>query len=770
MTPRQATPFNRQRTLKTALCTVLLLALSLAIIVPAEPAFADTWSLSAKPNSTSARVTTAFQSVVIGTANGANAKSFYIDNVEVANTYPTTTPLTLTQLAQNALNGDIVSWEHSTTDVYYTCIVPQTSMFPMPYCWDSAFSSLGALTYNATLAKDNINAEFSTQETSGVYNGMLPNAPSTTADTDLRSQPPIIAYACWQYYQATGDSASLAAWYPKLQAYFTWYNTYSDIQRNNLYAPLSGVSSGNVANASELCCASTGMDNSPVYDSVVGSVIQKSNGFYYLPMNDLLLSSSMALFAKDMVFISNALGYPSNAISYGYSYVAISNAINANLWNSTEGRYNSQLWTGQQIQVNTVQTFMPMVAGVASPIQAADLIANLENTAEYNLAYGIPTVAANDPTFGSTPPSGEVNYNNGYYWRGGIWAPTTYLVCMGLSNYGYTSLINAITTTWDNLAQSEVTYPFPEYYSTSGTYGDTNPDQSWTSAVTLLLLEGMPASQPAQIPITVASIPTAGTGFITFNGTLESTPCTALCGVGNSENIAAISPANVVSGQSQYVWQSWNDSGAQSHSIIVSTSTSTYTATFQLQYYLTVSSSEGTTSGSGWYNSGAVAYAGLTSETVAGSTGVQYVFASWSLDDGTNYASDAVTMNNPITETASWTTQYYLTINSAYGTPSGSGWYNAGADITFSVSSTVPESIIMQHVCTGWTGTGSAPATGTNANLHFRISQPSSITWNWQSQFVWPMILLLIGATSAAVIIGLSIYLLRHSQKFRKRK
>ena len=51
MTSSQTKPFNRQRTINTAVCAVLLLALSLAIIVSAAPAFADTWSLSAKPNS-----------------------------------------------------------------------------------------------------------------------------------------------------------------------------------------------------------------------------------------------------------------------------------------------------------------------------------------------------------------------------------------------------------------------------------------------------------------------------------------------------------------------------------------------------------------------------------------------------------------------------------------------------------------------------------------------------------------------------------------------
>ncbi len=52
MIPNQATPFNRRRTLKNGVCLALLLALSLAIISLAAPAFADTWSLSAKPNRT----------------------------------------------------------------------------------------------------------------------------------------------------------------------------------------------------------------------------------------------------------------------------------------------------------------------------------------------------------------------------------------------------------------------------------------------------------------------------------------------------------------------------------------------------------------------------------------------------------------------------------------------------------------------------------------------------------------------------------------------
>ena len=198
----------------------------------------------------------------------------------------------------------------------------------------------------------------------------------------------------------------------------------------------------------------------------------------------------------------------------------------------------------------------------------------------------------------------------------------------------------------------------------------------------------------------------------------------------------------------------------------------TATASWIAQYYLTVNSAHGTPAGQGWYNSGASESLNIPSPV--GNAGIQYVFSSWSGSGSGSYsgssASSSVTMDAPITETASWITQYYLTVNSTQGTSSGGGWYNAGAEITLSVSSPVPESIITQNICTGWTGIGSAPATGTNASLNFTINQPSSITWNWKSQIIWSTALLIMGVPLVTAIIGLSIYLLKNSQKFRKQK
>jgi len=189
------------------------------------------------------------------------------------------------------------------------------------------------------------------------------------------------------------------------------------------------------------------------------------------------------------------------------------------------------------------------------------------------------------------------------------------------------------------------------------------------------------------------------------------------------------------------------------------------------QYYLTVNSPYGNSSGSGWYNSGANAYAGLSSGLFSNETSVQYVFNSWSdAASGSTYTlSNGITMKSALTATATWITQYYLTVNSAFGTSSGSGWYNAGENSTLSTSSPVPESLITQHVCTGWNGTGSTPANGATTSLQFTVTQPSTVTWNWQSQFVWSTILLLTGVPLITAIVGLSIFLLKNRQAHKKR-
>jgi hypothetical protein len=137
----------------------------------------------------------------------------------------------------------------------------------------------------------------------------------------------------------------------------------------------------------------------------------------------------------------------------------------------------------------------------------------------------------------------------------------------------------------------------------------------------------------SEVSITLTSSPATGLGFITLNGTAVTTPYTFSAQVGDLEMIAAVSPANNVAGQSRYVWASWSNGRAQNQTITVGSLGITYTANFQLQYYLTVSGGYSTT-GQGWYNSGTLATASSNwLQSIQGNT--TGLVGLWHFDEGT---------------------------------------------------------------------------------------------------------------------------------------
>jgi len=79
-------------------------------------------------------------------------------------------------------------------------------------------------------------------------------------------------------------------------------------------------------------------------------------------------------------------------------------------------------------------------------------------------------------------------------------------------------------------------------------------------------------------------------------------------------------------------------------------------------------------------------------------------------------------------------TQWKLTVNSAHDTPNpsiGDHFYNNGSSVTCNVTSPVTEGSTV-WTCTGWSGTGSVPGSGSGSSVTFSITQNSTITWNWQ--------------------------------------
>ncbi len=161
----------------------------------------------------------------------------------------------------------------------------------------------------------------------------------------------------------------------------------------------------------------------------------------------------------------------------------------------------------------------------------------------------------------------------------------------------------------------------------------------------------------------------------------------------------------------------------------------TVTANWKTQYYLTVISAHGATDGEGWYDAGTTAYARVSPLTVDGSAGTQYLFTGWSGDAlGSTSSSNAITMDGPKKATANWKTQYYLTVISEWGNPTGQGWYDAGTLATFSVSTPVSNSRGVRFVLSRWIGTEGGYS-GSEASSTVVMNGPTAKQAIWTTQY-----------------------------------
>jgi hypothetical protein len=99
-----------------------------------------------------------------------------------------------------------------------------------------------------------------------------------------------------------------------------------------------------------------------------------------------------------------------------------------------------------------------------------------------------------------------------------------------------------------------------------------------------------------------------------------------------------------------------------------------------------------------------------------------------------------------------------LSVSSAHGSPNpsvGSHSYSYGASVTCDVSSPVVEGGAT-WTCTGWTGTGSVPLSGSGTSTAFTITQYSSITWIWQGKVAAPVFSPVGGTYTGAQSVSIS--------------
>ncbi len=137
----------------------------------------------------------------------------------------------------------------------------------------------------------------------------------------------------------------------------------------------------------------------------------------------------------------------------------------------------------------------------------------------------------------------------------------------------------------------------------------------------------------------------------------------------------------------QYHFQNWSDGGAQTHDI-TPTSDITYRANLITKFFVKVTSTLGKATGEGWYNANSLVKISVDT-LIAINSNKRNRFTRW-VGTGTGaytgpMAEATFQITGPVTETANWTAQYYLTVKTLPENMAqilGTGWYNASTNAT----------------------------------------------------------------------------------------
>lgn len=231
--------------------------------------------------------------------------------------------------------------------------------------------------------------------------------------------PPLFAWAEWEYYRSTGDASRFAHAIPHIEKLMGWIESNLRNQPHRRLRAKDGTCAGtgqSTDNYQLYCfhdCGSSGMDDSPRTPRLPEA------GKYY---DWIDLSSQMALSFRMLARMHRVVGNDKAATQWDKRAQEISALINEELWCQRTQFYHDRMIPTNFVPSKTAASFWPILAGICPPDRLDALIDHLNDPREFNRPIPVPSLSADDPNYSQ----------EGVYWLGGVWAPTNYMITRGL--------------------------------------------------------------------------------------------------------------------------------------------------------------------------------------------------------------------------------------------------------------------------------------------------------------------------------------------------
>jgi hypothetical protein len=227
--------------------------------------------------------------------------------------------------------------------------------------------------------------------------------------------PNVMAWAEWEHYRNFGDRERLGRVFPVLRAYHQWLRAYRTWPDGSYWSTGWGC----------------GMDNQPRLRT---GTPYADPEHYHGRMTWVDATLQQILSARLLVEMGRALGAKAEVADMLEEAVGLGPFVNDHLWSDADRFYCDRFDDGALNHVKSVGGYWALLAGVVPPARLAPFLAHLEDPRAFKRPHRVPSLSADHPSYDP----------RGGYWRGAVWAPTTYMVLRGLTTVGRDALAHEI--------------------------------------------------------------------------------------------------------------------------------------------------------------------------------------------------------------------------------------------------------------------------------------------------------------------------------------
>ena len=216
--------------------------------------------------------------------------------------------------------------------------------------------------------------------------------------------PNILPWAEWQHYEQTGDKQRLSEIFVPVLALHRW------IADNRTWK--DGTYWG--------CGWSCGMDNQLRVDKKKFDFSHHSHSSWI----DVTLHQYLS--ATLLLKMQQELATDEDLSDIEAEVTNLKKVVNEKMWDESRQFYFDTLRDDSFSTIKSIAPYWALLTDMVPEQRMEPFLAHLEDENSFKRPHRVPTMSADC----------EHYTDNGDYWRGGVWAPTNYMVLKGLEQHG----------------------------------------------------------------------------------------------------------------------------------------------------------------------------------------------------------------------------------------------------------------------------------------------------------------------------------------------